>query len=115
MYGNVVPCPLKCKNKDDEEEDTQKHMLECRKLRAELLTDDVAIGEVKYDDIFSNTSKQKQAVVLFTRLIEMRTKILKSTDNPPGAILDPSMGNRLCCSDTLLTSVYCTKCISIGK
>ena len=116
MYGNVVPCPLACRNKDEEEDDdTQKHMLECSKLRAEHLAEDAAIGDVNYDDIFSNTSKQKEALVLFTRLIEIRTKILKSTDNPPGDILDPRMGNRLCCSDTLFTSVYCTKCISIGK
>ena len=74
MYGNVVPCPLACRNKDEEEDDdTQKHMLECSKLRAEHLAEDAAIGDVNYDDIFSNTSKQKEAVVLFTRLIEIRT------------------------------------------
>ena len=78
-------------------------MLVCSKLRAEHLAEDAAIGNVKYEDIFSNTNKQKEAVVLFTRLIEIRTKILKSTENPPGDILDPSMGNRLCCSDTLFT------------
>ena len=53
MYGNVVPCPLECKNKDDEkDDDTQKHMLECIKIRAEYLTDDIAMGDVKYDDLF---------------------------------------------------------------
>ena len=111
MYGNVVPCPLACRNKDQEEDDTQKHMLECTKIRAEHQSEDAAIGDVKYDDIFSNTARQKEAVVLYTRLMEIRRRIMKSTDNPPGDILDPSM----VCSNTLFTLVYCNKCISIGE
>jgi hypothetical protein len=66
-----------------------------------------------YSDIFADTRKQKEAVVLYQQMIEARMVYLKAKNNPPGANLDPSMGPRPCCSDTLFTPVYCINCISI--
>ena len=63
------------------------HSDHCHNLNFHTYGDQILHGDLKYEDIFSNTNKQKQAVVLFTRLIEKRTKILKSTENPPGDIL----------------------------
>ena len=116
MYGNVVWCPLKCwEGSQAKEEDTQQHMLMCKTLSSLIHTDAVANGSTKYSDIFGDTMKQKEAVVLFHHLIEARTEYLKVNNNPPGADLDPSMGTRPCCSDILFTPVYCINCISIGK
>ena len=88
-------------------------MLDCKKLRTVLATDEIATGDVKYDDIFENTVKQKEAIVLMKRLLQAKEQAVKM--KPPGDNLDPSMGDRLCCSDTLSTLVYCSNCISIGK
>ena len=116
MYCNVVWCPLKCwEGSQANEEDTQQHMLMCKTLSSRIHSDAVPNGSTKYSDIFAKTKKQKEAVVLFHQLIEPRMEYLKAPNNPPGANLDPSMGARPCCSDTLFTSVYCINCISIGK
>ena len=115
MYGNVVWCPLKCWGDSEvKKEDTQQHMLNCETLRKLVHTDEIANGNVKYSDIFDDTNKQKEAVVLLRRLIEARTNYQKAENNPPGD-LDPSMGTCSCCSDALFTPVYCINCISIGK
>ena len=116
MYGNVVPCPLECWDTDDIAiEDTQKHLLNCDVIKAKYVTADVASGDVEYEDIFGNVKKQKEAVVLFTRLLEVRTEIIKEKENPPVDVLDPSMGANLCYSDIISTAICCTNCISIGK
>ena len=63
MYGNVVPCPLECGNTDDLGiEDKQKHLLNCDVIKAKYDTEDVANGDVEYEDIFGNVNKQKEAV-----------------------------------------------------
>ena len=111
MYGNVVSCPLKCP-----QEDTQYHLLECQPLQKEIITNDLSQGKVLYEDIFGDTIKQKEAVVLFTRLIDARAKVLKEREsNPPGDQLDPSMGSSLCCVNALFTSTRCINCMYIGK
>jgi hypothetical protein len=116
MYGNVVWCPLKCwEGSEDMDEDTQQHMLMCKTLSSLVHTDTVANGRTNYSDIFADIRKQKEAVVLYQQMIEARMEYLKAKNNPPGADLDPSMGARPCCSDTLFTPVYCINCISIGK
>ena len=46
--------------------------------------------------IFGNVNKHKEAIVLFTRLLEVRTEIIKDKENPPVDVLDPSMGANLC-------------------
>ena len=73
MYGNVVWCPLKCWGESEvKEEDTQQHILICETLGTLIHTDEVANGNVKYSDIFAETNKQKEAVVLLHRLIEAK-------------------------------------------
>ena len=89
-------------------------MLNCETLCTLVHSDEIATGNVKYSDIFDETNKQKEAVVLLHLLIEARNEYLKAENNPPGD-LDPSMGTRSCCSDTFFTPTYCIDCISIGK
>ena len=74
MYGYVVWCPLKCWEESEvKEENTQQHMLIFETLDTLIHTDEVANGNVKYSDIFADTNKQKEAVVLLHRLIEARS------------------------------------------
>ena len=116
MFANVVHCPLDCQEEGEaKEDDTQKHLLLCSKLKCEIKTHDVASGQVLYEDIFGEVNKQKEAVVLFDRLIEARLRILKERENqPPGDDLDPSMGsNCLCCVDSVFTN--CINCVYIRK
>ena len=95
-------------------EDTQQHLLVCSKLKTEFKSNELA--QVDYKDIFGEVRKQKEAVVLFCKLLEARDRLLQDRDNqPPEDILDPSMGNRLCCVDTVLTPVFCINCIYNGK
>ena len=56
-------------------------MLVCSKLRAEHLAEDAAIGNVKYEDTFSNTNKQKKLWFCLQGLLkqEQRSCSLKRT------------------------------------
>ena len=65
--------------------------------------DELSRGAVKYEHLFSEVNKQKEAIVLLSKLIEAREKI--ENDNPPGANLDPSTGvSGLCCGNGDFTS-----------
>ena len=112
-----MPCPLKCWTEGEAvAEDTQQHLLFCSKLSTEFQSEELAKGQVVYEDIFGEVNKQKEAVVLFSKLMEVREKVLQDRDNqPPEDILDPSMGNRLCCVDTVFTAVVCINCVYNGK
>ena len=117
-YGNVVSCPLVCwGDNEGQEEDTQKHLLSCRKLKSEAVCNELATGKIVYEDIFSDVKKQKEVVHLFSKLIEARLKILKEKDKqPPGDDLDPSMGSScLRCIDAVFTSVACINCTYTGN
>ena len=73
MYFGDLNCPLKCVGQDNsEEKDTQQHLLTCAKLQSCTQSDEVSRGAVKYEHIFSDVNKQKEAVVLLSKLIEAR-------------------------------------------
>ena len=99
MYFGDRNCPLNCSNKGETEyKDTQQHLLECEKLRSCIKVDDLARDRVTYEHLFSDVHKQKEAIVLLSRLIEARERI--EAEDPPGANLDPSTGaTSLCCGD----------------
>ena len=64
-YANVAPCPFKCWTEGEAvAEDTQQHLLVCSKLRTEFQSEELAKGQVVYEDIFGEVNKQKEAVVL---------------------------------------------------
>ena len=112
QYGGKVDCPLKCWGEDEQpSEDTQQHLLSCAKLKQEINTQDLATENVKYEHLFGSTVQQKEATVLFKRLLDAR-KLLQS--NPPGEKLDLSMVSCQCYSDAFFTT-YCIECITIGK
>ena len=76
-YNGQVDCPLKCcGNGDIPLEDSQQHLLECVKLRGKVTTADAACKNVRYEHIFGSTKEQKEAIVLFSRLLCEKEKIL---------------------------------------
>ena len=75
-------CPLNCwKEGEKPSRDTQQHILHCPQLKVE--TSDLARGQVEYNHIFSDVHKQKEATVLFEKLLEARKQNLNKPD-PPG-------------------------------
>ena len=67
-------------------------------------TEEISETKVEYSDILGNNlKKQKEAVVLIIKLIEIKQEILKQ-DNPD-ADLDPCMSFDLCNRDATLTPV----------
>ena len=77
-----------------------------------ITTYNIARSQVKYEDIFSDVNKQKEAVVI----IEARVKLLKARDTlPPGDQLDSIAGVSLCCVNAVRTSDSCFNCMNIGK
>ena len=118
LYGGRVECPLKCWSlalHEPPPKDTQEHILGCKMIQLE----DTAIASEKivYADLFADMLRQKEAITLYTRLIEEREKILSSEEpNPPGDNLDPSNGRSCCYSSALFTSQFaCIDCTTIGK
>ena len=95
-------------------EDSQQHLLVCKVLRNKVTSPDIARGDILYKHIFGNISEQKEVTVLLQRLVQAREDILNETPIRPGDILDPSMSNCLCYSDTLFTNL-CINCVAIGN
>ena len=105
LYGGKVECPLQCWDQALYEpaiEDSQEHILFCKKLRVDSSL--ISCGKVVYSDLFADVYKQKEAVTLYTLLMEEREKQINERDsNPPGDNLDLSTGRHWCCSDALFT------------
>ena len=70
--GEDMTCPLCQLSQDD-----QPQYLLCVKLREKLSSDETANNKVKYEDIFDNTYKQKEAVVLISKLLNISEKLLE--------------------------------------
>ena len=118
LYGGRVECPLKCWSLAMHEpppKDSQEHILGCNMIQLEDTS--IANDKIEYGDLFADVLRQKEAVTLYTMLIEERERILSSEEpNPPGDNLDPSNGRSCCYSSTLFTSqLACIDCITIGK
>ena len=89
-YGDIGT-----RNRQRKHLELQTHLLSCNKLKDEIPTHKLASGQVKYEDMFAEVKKQKEAVVLFMKLIEPRLKLLQARDNqPPGVDLDPSQEDK---------------------
>ena len=65
-------CPVGCGDCD-----TLPHILTCSVIKQYYKSGDVSVGQVRYEDIFSNdVRKQKQVVELYENLLEIRNRIL---------------------------------------
>ena len=105
MYSGNLFCPLQCWGQGEPPiSDTQQHLLTCTKLQTRISTEDISCDNVLYIHLFSEVGKQKEATVLFSRLINAREQM--ESDNPPGDLLDPSTGTSLGCDSVFLLDLH---------
>ena len=84
-YKPNLMCPLSnlCN-----EEDTQRHMLSCKALLAELKPEHKQlINSVEYEDIYGSTEAQMRAVNMFTILLEIREGLQQAATPASGSSL----------------------------
>ena len=76
-YKPNIYCPLKCWSAESSPvEDTQQHLLACTKLLS-VHTNIVANKRIDHDDIYGDVASQKAAVTLFSKLIDLRNRLLE--------------------------------------
>ena len=78
QYGNDLSCPLCPQGSQDD----QQHILQCATLRQHMKSDNIARYNVVYDDIFGCVSKQKEVTVLFSKLLEIRKRLIDEQAEP---------------------------------
>ena len=71
-----------------QEEDSQRHILRCKALLAELTPDqNILLNQVQYEDIYGNTESQKRASILFTGLLDIRERLQEAAAPSSGSSL----------------------------
>ena len=88
-----LQCSLKCVG----EQDSQEHLRTCKPLLKELSEHQkLAVQKVKFEDIYNNPNCQKEAVTIFSLLLDAREKLLEAGKPTSGSSLDaaPPGGNR---------------------
>ena len=71
IHRDNLNCQLKCQDKNAQ--DSQSHLLQCKVLLQKLSLEELTRkNNVKYEDIFDNLEKQREAAVVLTRLLEVR-------------------------------------------
>ena len=64
-------------------------------MLAKLKSDEVAINKVEYNHIFCDTMKQKEAIVLFKKLLDIKEKLIETEEEKRAdqysLLLDPSI------------------------
>ena len=89
MHKVSTNCPLKCETEEAQAEDTQEHLINCKKLDGGL--------EINISNIYSvNLSEQAQIAKIMCKLKRKRDKILEDQEDslrclPGASILDPSI------------------------
>ena len=73
LHGDDLDCPL-C---SDGCQDDQPHILQCKKLRMMMKSEDLANSNVRYDNIFGNLLQQKEVTVMFAKLLQIRKTLTK--------------------------------------
>ena len=92
-YKPDLACQFKC----IDSQDSQEHLLNCKPLQAKLTPSQIeAVKQINYNDIYENTIKQKEAVTIFTWLLNAREQLLNNHKPTSGPTLDaaPAGGSR---------------------
>ena len=103
LYGGNIQCPLNCcLDTEDQEIDSQEHLLNCTKVLKDFKSSDIVNEKVQYSDIFgTNIKKQKEVAVLFTQLLEIKEKLIEEP-----VALDPCTSvSHQCNRDAMFTPV----------
>ena len=84
MHSEIeILCKLCTKKKRDD----QPHILQCNTLNSKLETEELATGEISYQDIYGNHIRQKEVTSLFSKLLSIKKKFDEKDDQN---IKDPS-------------------------
>ena len=106
LHAGQINCPLECWMLGDTPViDSQEHLLSCTVIGQNFHSTDTASSRVEYNDIMgSDTKKQKEIAVLFTKLLSVKEEIITAREP---AQLDPCTcdGTCLCNRDSILTPV----------
>ena len=88
-YKNDLSCSLKCQEiQQNQDEDSQQHLLVCNTLLSQLSQEQYKLIEgISYNDLYSNTVRQKLAVTGFTWLLNIRERLLEATTPAIGVTL----------------------------
>ena len=101
LCRNRTNCPLMCWTSNDNPiKDTQEHLMVCNTIN----TNNVAIDDIKYDDIYGSPNKQKEIVTLYKQLLHERNVRMEALLPVGEQTLDPSTPR--CCTST--PSYSCT-------
>ena len=73
-YGDDLSCPL-C---ETGAQDDQPHILICPKIVEKLSTSEIVRNKVKYEHIFGEPQEQKVVTVLFSKMIDIRKKLIET-------------------------------------
>ena len=88
MEEKWTVCSLQCWDQDEvPPEDSQQHLLCCPKVKVD--SSNITCNIITYEDIFGNVKRQKEAITLFTHLLEIKNKEINK-QSPPGEKLDLS-------------------------
>ena len=88
--GSVeLTCQMKCQQiQQNQNEDSQQHLLVCKTLLSQLNQEQYKLIEgISYNDLYSNTVRQKLAVTGFTWLLDIRERLLEATTPASGVTL----------------------------
>ena len=88
-YKNDLSCRLKCQQiQQNQKEDSQQHLLLCPTLLSQLTQEQSKlIDGISYDDLYSDTARQKLAVTGFTWLLNIREKLIEAITPASGVTL----------------------------
>ena len=88
-YTNDLSCSLKCQQiQQNQNEDSQQHLFICKTLLSQLNQEQYKLIEgISYNDLYSNTVRQKLAVTGFTWLLDIRERLLEATTPASGVTL----------------------------
>ena len=86
-YKPNLMCRLNCQNsKQDQQEDSQQHLLLCQALLNQLTTEQQEdVQGISYNDIYADLACQKLAVRGFSILLDVRERLLEAV-TPASAV-----------------------------
>ena len=89
IHKDKMLCPLKC---DSTSQDIQEHILKCHVILDQLQAEELKAAQfVEYKHVFGNTQEQKSVVMVFIRLLQVRSYLLE----PPSVTSPPASGTSL--------------------
>ena len=85
-YKPDLSCRVRCQQ--SQQDDSQQHLLSCQSLLSHLNQEQLKfIQEISFDDLYSDTARQKRTVTVFSWLLDIRERLLEAATPASGASL----------------------------